>query len=183
MKFYQYQETPCAFSHLIQYTKLTQTRIIDHLTNPVNKRVKLIDIVAYCLMPNHFHFLLKQNIENGIPIFLNNVLNGFTRYYNIRNDRKGPLWIGRSKSVHIAHDDQLWHVSRYIHLNPVKARLANNPSDWVYSSYIEYLGMINHINQVCSKSIILDSDLTNYKDFVEDKSTDAVDLSELYSEI
>lgn len=82
-----------------------------------------LEIISYCLMPNHFHLLVKQVIDHGIVKCLNNFSNSYTRYFNIRHDRVGPLFQGRFKAVRIETDEQLLQVSRYIHLNPVASSL------------------------------------------------------------
>ncbi len=99
-----------------------------------------VQLIAYCLMPTHFHLLLRQKTDAGISIFISQLLNSYTRYFNIRHNRKGPLWESTFKSVHIETDEQALHLTRYIHLNPVTAHLVKKPEDRPYSSYSEYLG-------------------------------------------
>ena len=80
---------------------------------------KLVELICYCFMPNHFHLLVRQITENGISIFLSRFTNSYTKYFNTKNSRVGPLFQGTYKSVHIETTNQLLHVSRYIHLNPL----------------------------------------------------------------
>jgi putative transposase len=80
---------------------------------------KFVELICYCFMPNHFHLLVKQLAENGISIFLSRFANSYTKYFNTKNERVGPLFQGTFKSVHIESEDQLLHLSRYIHLNPL----------------------------------------------------------------
>lgn len=130
-----------------------------------------IEIIAYCLMPNHYHFLLRQKINGGIFNFMNNVSNAFTRYFNIINLRIGPLFIPQYKSRLIANEEQLIHVSRYIHLNPYAAGLVNSVDDlyhYRFSSLKEYVGN----NGLSDKSIILNTDyflnnIAKYKAFID----------------
>lgn len=129
---------------------------------------KLVDIVAYCLMPNHFHFLLKQLMDGGVTEFLRKLTNSYTKYFNIKNKRIGPLFQGRFKSVHIETNEQLLHLSRYVHLNPVVSYVTNEIETYIWSSYREYvLGLPG----LCSKSIILEQfkTLEDYKNFVLDQ--------------
>ena len=172
--YYQYRITPCPFSHLNRQAVKLNYNLRDYVHETVADNDKLVEIIAYCIMPNHFHLLLKQKTDNGISIYLNNVLNGFTRYYNIKNDRKGPIWIGRSKNVHVNSDEQLWQVSRYIHLNPVEANLVRRPDEWVNSSYSEYIGDIPEEDHLCNKALFFDSDPSEYIQFVKNNPTDAV---------
>jgi putative transposase len=100
---------------------------------------KLVEIVAFCLMPNHFHLLLKQLKKKGISTFMAQISNSYTRYFNLKYDRVGPLFQGVFKAVRVKNDEQLLHLSRYIHLNPVTDYLVENPEEYLYSSYLEYL--------------------------------------------
>lgn len=100
-----------------------------------------INIIAYCLMPNHFHLILKQLTDNGISGFITQILDSYSKYFNKKYERNGPLWEGRFKNVLVNSDEQLLYLSSYIHLNPVRAKLANHPKDWPYSSYQEYISL------------------------------------------
>ena len=80
---------------------------------------KIVDIVCYCLMPNHFHFLLKQLRDGGITEFVSKITNSYTKYFNTKDKRIGPLFQGEFKSVLVESDEHLMHISRYIHLNPL----------------------------------------------------------------
>lgn len=131
--------------------------------------VDLVDIIAFCIMPTHFHLILKQREPDGISRYFKNILNSYTRYFNTKHNRKGPLWETRFKSVPIKDDVYLLHLTRYIHLNPVSLSLVENPSDWKYSSYTEYLGQSGRATKVCNYEGLLDIIPKRYKEFVEDK--------------
>src|SRR3989344_8501119 len=77
----------------------------------------LVDILCYCLMPNHFHLLLKENVEHGITTYMQRILTSYSRYFNVRYKRSGSLFIHPFKAVMVNTDEQLLHLSRYIHLN------------------------------------------------------------------
>lgn len=100
---------------------------------------KLIEIICYCVMPNHFHFLVKQLKDKGISSFISQLSNSYTKYFNIKYDRVGPLLQGAFKAVRIETEEQLIHVSRYIHLNPVVAGFVKLPENYHWSSYNEYI--------------------------------------------
>jgi putative transposase len=116
-------------------------------------------------MPTHFHLVLKQLLENGITIFLKNLLDSYTRYFNIKYDRKGPLWQGRFKSVLVDNNDYLMHLTRYIHLNPVVDEIVEKPDAWNYSSYREYINPIP--DGLCSFSSYIEFQPEEYMKFVE----------------
>lgn len=105
----------------------------------INYKVSLVKIIAYCLMPTHFHILLQQVKSDGIKKYMQRLTNSFSHYFNTRNERKGFLFEGPFKAVRVESDEQLLHLSRYIHLNPVTEYLVENPEDWIYSSYNVYL--------------------------------------------
>lgn len=98
----------------------------------------LVEVLCLCLMPNHFHLLLRQLVDGGISKYAQLFLNSYTRYYNTRHGRKGPLFSGKFHAVHIETDEQLLHVSRYIHLNPVVAGLADDAFGYPWSSASAY---------------------------------------------
>lgn len=102
------------------------------------KAGKIVKILAYCLMPNHFHLLIKQEKDNGITEMLTKLSLSYTKYFNTRHNRVGPLFQGEFKAVHIEDDEQLIHVSRYIHLNPIVSLLVKDLGKYEYSSYHEY---------------------------------------------
>lgn len=162
--YYQRGKPPLRFSEFIRSAKE------NHLneTIPLPAKEKLVEIIAYCLMPTHLHLILKQLKGNGISVFMSNILNSYTRYFNTKINRKGPLWEGRFKNVSVETDEQLLHLTRYIHLNPVTAYLVNKPEEWPASSYQEYLLKVNDKDRICKYEDILEIEPTSYKNFVED---------------
>lgn len=140
---------------------------------------KLVQIIAYCLMPTHIHLVLKQLQENGISDYMKNVLNSYTRFFNSKHKRKGPLWEGRFKNVSVDKDEQLLHLTRYIHLNPVTAQLINMPEKWEYSSYKEYLSETIDSNSICSFKNVLEIKPPLYKNFVNNQIAYQKELSKI----
>ncbi len=82
-------------------------------------REPLVDLLCFCFMPNHFHLLLRQRIDEGIPLFMQKVGTAYTMYFNAKYQRSGGLFQGTYKSIHVASDQYLLPVSRYVHLNPL----------------------------------------------------------------
>ncbi len=130
---------------------------------------KLVEIICYCLMPNHFHFLIKQLKDNGISKFISQLSNSYTKYFNTKYKRVGALFQGVFQAVIMESDEQFIHTSRYIHLNPVVSNLVGNPDSWLWSSYNEYL---SKNNSICAKESIMSNfpSLDAYKRFVLDQA-------------
>lgn len=128
----------------------------------------LVEILAYCLMPNHFHLLLKQTDDRGISTFLSKVSNSYTKYFNTKNKRVGPLLQGTFKAVRVEDDEQLIHLSRYIHLNPLIDFVVADLKHFSFSSYPEFLGLKAGF---CKKEEILDhfAAVADYEKFVLDQ--------------
>lgn len=164
--YYQNQKPPLSYSHFL---RLPTKQKSEFLTRLQNKRKFLVDIIALCLMPNHLHLLLKQLTKNGISVFMSNIANSYTRFFNTKNKRVGPIFQGKFKAVLIVTDDQLLHVSRYIHLNPytsVVVKTLKELGKYPYSSLSEYLGWAN--TNFFQKEIVLEQfkDTNSYREFV-----------------
>lgn len=140
---------------------------------------RLVDIIAYCLMPNHFHLLIKQKVENGIVHFISNLCNSYSKYFNTKNKRVGTLFQGPFKAVHIETEEQLLHVNRYIHINPLVSFIVKDINAYRWSSFSEYLG--DGESNLCEKDIIMHNFSTSdlYKKFVLDQVDYAKKLSEI----
>ncbi len=111
----------------------------------------LVDIGVYCLMPNHFHLLLREKVEKGISRFMQKLLTAYMMYFNKKEERTGSLFGGGFKAVHVEHGSHLRHLYSYIHLNPCdlfctrmqlpyidKDLLHSFLKNYKYSSYFEY---------------------------------------------
>ena len=121
------------------------------------KRELIVDIVCFCLMPNHFHLILKQRVKGGISFFMKKLGTGYSMYFNKKYKRVGSLYQGCFKSKYIENDEYLIHLSRYIHLNPLeiieKGWKSEGIKDWKkaktflnnykFSSFLDYSGKKN----------------------------------------
>jgi putative transposase len=154
--YYQQSKPVTKFSYFIKF----------HNDQQIKEDDKLVDIIAFCLMPTHIHLILKQLKENGISIFMANVLNSYSKYFNTKYTRKGPLYEGRFKNVLVKNTEQLYHLTRYIHLNPVTAHLVKRPEDWNASSYREYISKIDESENICRYDGLFDIDPHTYEKFV-----------------
>jgi REP element-mobilizing transposase RayT len=96
--------------------------------------------IAYCLMPSHYH-LIAQPHDDSFSHHMQLLTISYTKAINERYKRVGALFQGAFRAKHIDRAEYLLHLSRYIHLNPVRAGLAKRSEDWVYSSYLDYVGL------------------------------------------
>ena len=99
-----------------------------------------IAIIAYCLMPNHYHWLVRQDGVVEARMLPQRVFNGYAKHFNQRHQRSGTLFEGPFRAKLVDKDEYLRHLPRYIHGNPVKAGFAAAPELWPYSNYAEWLG-------------------------------------------
>lgn len=120
LNYYQYKDPPVRLSYFLKMGLKEREDILQEMRN---KKQKIISILCYCLMPNHYHLLLKQEEDCGIENFVCRAINGYVKYLNTRNKRVGPLFQGAFKAVRVESDEQMIHLSRYIHLNPVTSFL------------------------------------------------------------
>ncbi|MBF0479205.1 MAG: transposase [Candidatus Omnitrophica bacterium] len=93
----------------------------------------LVRFISYCLMPTHFHLILEVDDKCALSKFSNDVLNSYSRYFNTKHKRKGPLWVGRTKRVDVDTKDGMERLIDYVYNNPVKAGLVQTPNDWPWT--------------------------------------------------
>ena len=99
-----------------------------------------IHVHAYCLMPNHYHLLLKQNNGGSISRFLQTLFNAYVQAFNQIEEHSGTIFQGAAKSIQVENDEYAYQLVAYIHYNPVAARLVRNPEVWQFSDYKEWIG-------------------------------------------
>ena len=166
--YYRFINTPLRFS---KFLKLSHEDRNEILANMRTSNIKHVEFLAFCLMPNHFHFLLRQTEEKGISTFLSNFQNSYTRYFNTKNERDGSLFLDQFKAVLIETDEQFIHVSRYIHLNPTTSYVVKDFEallNYPWSSLPEYL---ESKPQICETSMVMDffGKPESYRSFLEDQ--------------
>lgn len=96
-------------------------------------------VVAYCLMPNHYHFVLRQDGDDPIDACIQAVFNSYSKAFNQVYRRSGTLFEGPFKAIAVTRDDYLTHLCRYVHRNPLDARLVGQLEEWPYSNYLEWI--------------------------------------------
>lgn len=159
LDYYNNQKVNLSFSAFLKNNHNFKANLL------LPKEITLIKFISYCLMPDHYHLLVKILFDNKFSKYISDVENSFTRFFNEKNDRKGPLWQSRFKATKIDDGKQLLHVSRYIHLNTTTNRLVNMPEDWQFSSYREIIS-----NNIVLKNYLKEISISNrftYKKFVE----------------
>lgn len=169
INFYRFNNLPTKLSKLLTLSNNDRIKIMDNLKK---ENDQLIEILAFCLMPNHFHFLLRQIKDNGISKFLGNLQNSYTRYFNIKRERDGSLFLDQFKAVLIRTDEQLIHVSRYIHLNPYTSYVVKDLDhlfNYPWSSLAEYL---ENEPDICELETVMNFFKTPkaYRSFIENQA-------------
>lgn len=146
---------------------------------------RLVDIGAYCLMPNHFHLLVREFQDGGLSIFMHKLLTAYTMYFNKKYERSGALFQGKFKASHADNDDYLRYLFAYIHLNPIKLikpdwkekgtgnlktahRYLNN---YHYSSFLDYTSKGDRLEKV----ILNQSVFPEYFDTIDEHGKEVVD--------
>lgn len=134
-----------------------------------------IDLLAYCLMPNHFHLFLRQNTDRGIAEFMQSLVLKYVLYFNKKYHRVGNLFQSRYKTVLVTNEDQFTYITKYIHRNPLDL-IPSRPGleglrDYKYSSYGNYLKLFQQ-SWVKTEDILSYFSKTNprntYQAFVEE---------------
>lgn len=153
---------------------------------PLSNLYGEVELLAYCLMPNHFHLLLKQVTRDGMKKLMLKLTTTYSMYFNKRYNRVGYLFQGNYKAVMVTKDEYLLNLSRYIHLNPTELT-GVAPVNYKYSSYSNYLGMKKSnwlkpdlILKFFDRSKMIPDLLLypSYKKFVEENSSDIKDSLE-----
>ncbi len=166
LKFYRFKDPKIRFSYFIRLSVDERQKLLNEL---MQKQDKLVEVYAYCLMPNHFHLLLLEHQTGGITDFIRKVQNSYAKYFNTKSSRSGAVFQSQFKAVRIETDEQLLHVCRYIHLNPVTAYLINDISQlgkYLWSSYADYIANTN--TSFVNTKIILNqfSSRKKFKEFI-----------------
>lgn len=156
---------------------LAKESLTDRFNRPYENLSNKVTLLAFCLMPNHFHLLLYQKHESGMTDLLHRVLTSYTNYFNKKYNRRGPLFQDVYKASLVSSDEYLQHISRYIHLNPKDWR------NWDFSSLDYYLRRMK--SNWLDPSAVLESfkDQKEYLDFISDYKDYKRSLEALKSEL
>ena len=119
-------------------SQLDREKFLSYLESATSRYGALIH--AYCLMSNHYHLLLETPSGNLSQI-MRHINGAYTTYFNVKRQRSGHLFQGRYKAILVEMDEYAKELSRYIHLNPVRAKLVDTPDEYRWSSYPYYIGL------------------------------------------
>ena len=139
VNFYRYSSPSLRYSYYNRLPQKSRELFLEELEKNNQKHVA---VYVFSLMPNHFHFILKEIVESGIIKFLSNLQNSYAKYFNTKTKRKGSLFLEMFKAVRIESDEQFIHTARYIHLNPTTSYLVkgvNELKNYQWSSLKNYL--------------------------------------------
>ena len=163
------------FLHLLK-TALSPEEKLDYIdTINVRNKSETLDILTYCLMSNHFHFLAKQLDETSMTDFMRSLSNAYVAYFNKKYKRVGSLFQGTYKAVLVDKDEYLVHLSRYIHMNPLE--INQKLQEYPYSSYKYYLDDKSRPTWLKPETILEQfKSPAGYKKFVEDHKIDSLKL-------
>jgi putative transposase len=178
VRYYRFQNLPLRFSH---FKRLNKEQKVLFAEKHFHNKAHMIDILAFCVMPNHLHFLLQPLTNNSISYFMRNIQNSYSKYYNTKYERNGSLFQFMFKAVRIDTDEQLLHVSRYIHLNPVTAYLIGikDLASYPWSSFRDYLNPDD--NSFVKSDTVLNHfpSREKYREFVFDQGDYQRELSKM----
>ncbi len=177
--YYQCAVPPFKFSLLKKLPFSEKAKIFREIRESRNF---IVEILAYCLMPNHYHLILRQKLESGVCNFARLTADSYAHYFNLKNQRRGSLFESRFKALRVHNEPQLLHLSRYVHLNPLSASLVNTYEDllkYPYSSLTEYLG--REKETICDRETILSQfkSSEDYESFVRDRADYQRSLEEI----
>ena len=180
------------YKTFLSYLKFYLTPIVvDKSISPskqLNNFFADVVLLSYCLMPNHFHFLLYQDKLTSITSFMRSLMSKYSRYFNTRYKRVGPIFQGKLKAVAVTSEEQFTYLSKYIHRNPLAILPARSDlaglDGYKYSSYQNYLRLFDQ-SWVKSEEILSLFSKTNressYRQFVEEvDETDILRIKEIH---
>lgn len=132
-------------------------------------RSRFVELVVFCIMPNHFHLIIKELKLDGVPSYMHRVLGGYSKYYNQKYKKSGHLFQNAYQMVHVENNTQLLYLSAYIHRNPRKLNdWKGKESLYEWSSYQDYVN-ISRFGLLLVQTIILDQfeSKEKYRHFLE----------------
>lgn len=170
-----YFQSPATFKNISRVSKTTKEITFLYVSEKEVEEIiknRYVTLFAFCLMPNHFHILIKETTEGGIAKYMQRVLNSYTKYFNTKYEVPGHLFQGPYKAVHIEDNDQLLHLSAYIHKNCHEiAEWKNKYFEYPWSSLGDYVNR-NRWGKLLETDIIFEQfkNQEEYKEFIKTSS-------------
>ena len=174
-------EYPGAFYHVtsrgneqkdVFKSQKDREKFLDYLASATERYGAVLH--AYCLMGNHYHLLLETP-EGNLSQIMRHINGAYTTYFNVKRKRAGHLFQGRYKAILVEFDEYAMELTRYIHLNPVRAGMVALPEDHIWSSYRSYIGLSSALDWLRTEAILasfgngVETAKQRYRTFVEDR--------------
>ena len=164
---FEFNDEECVLNNDFRFKRPTMG--VGHQYIEHKKRKMLVDVLAFCLMPNHYHLMLSPRIENGVSLFMKKLNGGYVNYFNKKHERTGTLFEGGYKSIKLESQAHFIHLPYYIHLNPLdlfapewrdgELKDYNGSIKFLdsyrWSSHLDYLGEQN-FPSVTSRNFLLE---------------------------
>ena len=151
IEYYSYLSSVLSYS---KFRKMARYKRELSLQKIRKDNKKMVDLLAFCIMPNHYHLIVRQVAGGGVCRYLRNVQNSYASYFNIKHKREGSLFQGRFKAVRILDDEQLIHVLRYVHLNPTTSYVVY-PKDLVNYPWSSLSLYLNGASNPCETKTVM----------------------------
>ena len=165
-----YLQSSVVFQQLGRKVKeFIQSRALDSGEEDEIIKKRRVEVVAFCIMPNHFHLIVKESDEGGIAAYMQRVLTSYSKYYNTKYEKSGHVFQGPYQAVHVEDNRQLLHLSAYIHRNPREiSKWFNKEEQYPWSSYQDFIGE-NRWGNLIMLDIIIGQfkDKAEYENFVK----------------
>lgn len=162
-------QSPVIFQNIGRPTKEFVKHSVFNINSDEIIKKRYVELTAFCLMPNHFHLIVKEVEEGGISQYMQRVLNSYTKYFNTKYKKSGHLFQGPYKAVHVENNEQLLYLSAYIHRNPREFTNWSGKEDkYQWSSYQDLVKQ-NRFEKLINSDIITDQfkNKNDYNNFVK----------------
>lgn len=166
-----YFQSPLVFQNIGRPTREFVKHSVFNISEEIVEQVvvtRYVELVEFCLMPNHFHLILKEVVEGGTAKYMQRVLNGYTKYFNTKYKKSGHLFQGPYCAIHVENNRQLLHLSAYIHKNSRELAVwRNREIEYPWSSCQDFVRR-NRFEKLLTPNIITGQfDLGGYENFIE----------------
>ena len=166
---------------LSYYARHRRRQLSSAIVKPNKEKDKLVDILCWCSMSNHFHILVQEKRDGGVGLFARKITSGFTQYFNLKNNRSGVLFQGKTKIIPVKRDEHFLYLPYYIFSNPIKLiepywkekgiknlkKTIKFLEDYKWSSYSDIIGKGN-FSFIIKKKLFFEIFDTNEKQFKKD---------------